>query len=168
MTWNKWSDTAFTVLFYLAVLWTAQSHNPLPSNPPPNTHRTTSPPPPQYLSAPRKLPGLAGARVLPHPSSLSGRAWLYWGEEKRGEKEKEERIKRKVRIFTTWNSRQKKHKISFYDLYDAPRGVVCTCVCGVVVRNQDGGKVGRGGSAVISPDTNNNNRHHPATSKPPI
>lgn len=86
---NKRSATPSVVLFHQVCTQTAQGTAERPPNP------TLSPPPlpPQYLSAPRKLPGLAGARVLPHPSSLSGRVWLHRAE--REERTREEKKKKR-------------------------------------------------------------------------
>lgn len=66
---------------------------------PPPTQHTAPHLPPQYLCALRKLPVLAGARVLPHPSSLSGRAWLYCGEERRRKESETEKKKKKKSLY---------------------------------------------------------------------
>lgn len=143
MIWKQveWHTLRGIILFGTPTVWAAQaaSSTDLPLSPPP-----------RYLSAPRKLPGLAGARVLPHPSSLSERVWLHWGE-KRKRKEEGRWRSGKFCSFSRRQKKKKSHKRAKHDekLRDARPIMMHPAHVGwvVVQEERDGGR------AVISPDT---------------
>lgn len=148
-------------------------------------HRVSNQPPPSI----QLLRPLRNTHLPTFPlciSQLPGscRAWLepefcpihhpYQGEpgcteerrrRRRGKKEREKEQKKKKKrslfLIDETTGRREKCQTTTLKSFMVQRGV---CV-GVLV--QDRGKI-EGGSPVISTDTNNNNRHHPATSKPPI